>query len=229
MRILIIEDNPDILANLYAFLEPKGHVLDSAANGYAGLALAAQHDYDVMVLDVMLPGMTGLELCHKVRTELRKPTPVLMLTARDTVQDKVAGFESGADDYLVKPFSLVELEVRLHALLRRARGLTTGAAVLSVGELRFDTEKFEVHRAATPLVLTKTGYVILKCLMSQAPKLVTRDMLEQEVWGDDRPDSDALRTHIHALRQVLDKPFDFAMLRTVSGIGYKLLPSDAPV
>jgi DNA-binding response OmpR family regulator len=229
MRILIIEDNPDILANLYAFLEPKGHVLDSAANGYAGLALAAQHDYDVMVLDVMLPGMTGLELCHKVRTELRKPTPVLMLTARDTVQDKVAGFESGADDYLVKPFSLVELEVRLHALLRRARGQTTGAAVLSVGELRFDTEKFEVHRAATPLVLTKTGYVILKCLMSQAPKLVTRDMLEQEVWGDDRPDSDALRTHIHALRQVLDKPFDFAMLRTVSGIGYKLLPSDAPV
>jgi len=229
MRILIIEDNPDILANLYAFLEPKGHVLDSAANGYAGLALAAQHEYDVMVLDVMLPGMTGLELCHKVRTELRQTTPVLMLTARDTVQDKVAGFDSGADDYLVKPFSLVELEVRLNALVRRARGQTAGAAVLAVGDLRFDTEKFEVHRAGAPLVLTKTGYVILKCLMTQAPKLVTRDMLEQQVWGEDRPDSDALRTHIHALRQVLDKPFDFAMLRTVSGIGYKLLASDAPV
>ena len=229
MRILIVEDNPDILANLYAFLEPKGHVLDSAANGYAGLALAAQHDYDVMVLDVMLPGMTGLELCHKVRTELRQSTPVLMLTARDTVQDKVAGFDSGADDYLVKPFSLVELEVRLHALVRRARGQTAGAAVLAVGDLRFDTEKFEVERAGTPLVLTKTGYIILKCLMSQAPKLVPRDMLEQQVWGDDRPDSDALRTHIHALRQVLDKPFDFAMLRTVSGIGYKLLASDAPL
>ena len=229
MRILIIEDNPDILANLYAFLEPKGHVLDSAANGYAGLALAAQHEYDVMVLDVMLPGMTGLELCHKIRTELRQTTPVLMLTARDTVQDKVAGFDSGADDYLVKPFSLVELEVRLNALVRRARGQTAGAAVLAVGDLRFDTEKFEVHRAGTPLVLTRTGYVILKCLMTQAPKLVTRDMLEQQVWGEDRPDSDALRTHIHALRQVLDKPFDFAMLRTVSGIGYKLLASDAPV
>ena len=229
MRILIVEDNPDILANLYAFLEPKGHALDSAANGYGGLALAAQHEYDVMVLDVMLPGMTGIELCHKIRTELRQSTPVLMLTARDTVQDKVAGFDSGADDYLVKPFSLVELEVRLNALVRRARGQTAGTAVLAVGDLRFDTEKFEVCRAGTPLVLTKTGYIILKCLMSQAPKLVPRDMLEQQVWGEDRPDSDALRTHIHALRQVLDKPFDFAMLRTVSGIGYKLLASDATV
>jgi DNA-binding response OmpR family regulator len=229
MRILIIEDNPDILANLYAFLEAKGHVLDSAANGYAGLALAAQHEYDVIVLDVMLPGMTGLELCQKLRSELRDATPVLMLTARDTLADKVAGFDSGADDYLVKPFSLVELEVRLNALLRRARGQTTGAAVLSVGDLRFDTENFEVKRAGTPLALTKTGYTILKCLMTQAPKLVPRELLEQEVWGEDRPDSDALRTHIHALRQALDKPFEFAMLRTVPGIGYKLLASDAPV
>ncbi|MET0267373.1 MAG: response regulator transcription factor [Duganella sp.] len=229
MRILIVEDNPDILANLYAFLEPRGHVLDSAANGYAGLALAAQHDYDVIVLDVMLPGMTGLELCQKLRSELRNPTPVLMLTARDTVQDKVAGFESGADDYLVKPFSLVELEVRLHALLRRARGQTTATQLLSVGELSFDTEKFEVQRAGVPIALTKTGYTILKCLMMQAPKLVTREVIEHELWGDDRPDSDALRTHIHALRQVLDKPFDFAMLRTVPGIGYKLLAADVPV
>ena len=229
MRILIIEDNHDILANLYAFLESKGHSLDSAGNGYAGLALAAQHEYDVIVLDVMLPGMTGLELCQKLRGELRNATPVLMLTARDTLQDKVAGFDSGADDYLVKPFSLVELEVRLMALIRRARGQTTGTAVLSVGELRFDTEKFEVKRAGTQLSLTKTGYTILRCLMTQAPKLVPRELLEHEVWGDDRPDSDALRTHIHALRQVLDKPYEFAMLRTVPGIGYKLLASDASV
>ncbi|MBP1206133.1 DNA-binding response OmpR family regulator [Duganella sp. 1411] len=229
MRILIIEDNHDILANLYAFLEAKGHNLDSASNGYAGLALAAQHEYDVIVLDVMLPGMTGLELCQKLRGELRDATPVLMLTARDTLQDKVAGFDSGADDYLVKPFSLVELEVRLHALLRRARGQTVGGSVLSVGDLRFDTENFEVKRGGTPLTLTKTGYTILKCLMTQAPKLVPRELLEQEVWGEDRPDSDALRTHIHALRQVLDKPYDFAMLRTVPGIGYKLLASDATV
>ena len=229
MRILIIEDNPDILANLYAYLEPKGHVLDSAMNGYAGLAMLAQHDYDVIVLDVMLPGLTGLELCQKLRGKLQKSTPVLMLTARDTLQDKVAGFDSGADDYLVKPFSLLELEIRLKALLRRAQGKTTPAAVLTVGDLRFDMEKFEVQRAGQPLILTKTGYTILKCLMREAPKLVPRDMLEHEVWGDDRPDSDALRTHIHALRQVLDKPYAFSMLRTIPGIGYKLLSDDAAI
>lgn len=229
MRILIIEDNLDILANLYAYLEPKGHVLDSAMHGYAGLALLAQHDYDVIVLDVMLPGLTGLELCQKLRGELKNSTPLLMLTARDTLQDKVAGFDSGADDYLVKPFSLLELEIRLKALLRRAHGKTAPTAVLTVGDLYFDMEKFEVRRAGHVLTLTKTAYTILKCLMREAPKLVPREMLEHALWGDDRPDSDALRTHIHALRQVLDKPYAFPMLRTIPGIGYKLLSEDAPV
>ena len=229
MRILIIEDNPDIVANLYEFLEPKGHVLDSAANGYAGLALAAQHDYDVVVLDVMLPGLNGLELCRKLRAELHDATPVLMLTARDTLADKVAGFDAGADDYLVKPFSLVELEVRLKALVRRARGDTAGAALLRVGELTFDTATYQAARAGRPLALTKTGYTILRCLMKAAPRIVSRETLEQEVWGDDRPDSDALRTHIHALRQALDKPFPLAMLRTAPGIGYKLVSGDDAV
>lgn len=226
MRILIIEDNPDILANLYGYLEPKGYVLDSAMNGYAGLGLAAQNQYDVVVLDVMLPGMTGLELCAKLRGELRNPVPVLMLTARDTLQDKEAGFNSGADDYLVKPFSLAELDMRLRALVRRARGEHRVSALLRVGELTFNTDTYEVIRAGTPLALTKTGYVILKCLMRDAPSLVTREQLEHEVWGDDRPDSDALRTHLHALRQALDKPFAFPMLRTVPGLGYKLIGSD---
>lgn len=223
MRILIVEDNPDIVANLYEFLEPKGHVVDSAANGYGGLALAAQHDYDVVILDVMLPGLNGLELCRKVRAELHDDTPILMLTARDTLADKVAGFDSGADDYLVKPFSLVELEVRLKALVRRSRHETASHAVLRVGELRFDTSTYQVVRAGHPLVFTKTGYTILRCLMKAAPRIVPRAQLEHEVWGDNRPDSDALRTHIHALRQVLDKPFPFAMLHTAPGIGYKLV------
>jgi len=179
-----------------------------------------------VVLDVMLPGLNGLELCQKLRGELRKATPVLMLTARDTLQDKVAGFDSGADDYLVKPFSLVELEVRLRALVRRARGAHGGSAVLTVGELSFDTETFEARRAGRPLALTKTGYTILKLLMKEAPKVVTRDAVAHEVWGDNPPDSDALRVHIHALRQALDKPYPFAMLRTISGIGYKLVTSD---
>src|ERR1043165_45237 len=138
MRVLIIEDNPDIVANLYGFLEPKGYVLDTAANGYGGLALATEHEYDAVVLDVMLPGLNGLELCRKLRGELGKSTPVLMLTARDTLEDKVAGFESGADDYLVKPFSMVELEVRLRALVRRSRGVQATSPVLTVGELAYD-------------------------------------------------------------------------------------------
>jgi DNA-binding response OmpR family regulator len=226
MRILIIEDNPDIVANLYGFLEPKGHVLDSAANGYGGLALAAQNEYDAVVLDVMLPGLNGLELCQKLRGELRKATPVLMLTARDTLQDKVAGFDSGADDYLVKPFSLVELEVRLKALVRRAGGGHPASAALTVGDLTFDTETLEVRRAGRAIALTKTGYTILKLLMKESPKVVTREAVEQAVWGEDRPDSDALRVHIHSLRQALDKPYPFAMLRTIAGIGYKLVAND---
>lgn len=226
MRILIIEDNPDIVANLYGFLEPKGYILDSATNGYAGLALAAQHTYDVIVLDIMLPGLNGIEICRKLRGELNSAVPVLMLTARDTLQDKEVGFHSGADDYLVKPFSLVELDLRLNALVRRVRGEHRASNVLQVGALRFDTDTYQVTRDGTPLTLTKTGFVILKCLMREAPRLVTRDMLEHEVWGDNRPESDALRTHLHALRQALDKPFAFPMLRTVPGIGYQLTSTD---
>jgi DNA-binding response OmpR family regulator len=215
-----------IVANLYGYLEPKGYTLDSAANGYAGLALAAQNTYDAVVLDVMLPGLSGLEICQKLRGELKSAIPVLMLTARDMLQDKVAGFESGADDYLVKPFSLVELDLRLKALLRRAQGTHGPSSVLQVGELRFDTDTYKVIRAGTPLTLTKTGYILLKVLMRESPKVVARDKLEQSVWGEDRPDSDALRTHIHALRQALDKPFPSAMLRTVPGIGFQLVSAD---
>ncbi|MGI4720682.1 MAG: response regulator transcription factor [Janthinobacterium lividum] len=227
MRILIVEDHPDILANLYGFLEPKGHQLDSARNGYGGLALASEHDYDVIVLDVMLPGLNGLELCQKLRTELGKSTPVLMLTARDSLTDKVAGFDSGADDYLVKPFSLVELEVRLKALVRRSSSAHALYATMRFGELTYDPETQEAARAGVPVTLTRTGYTLLRCLLAAAPRIVTRETLEQAVWGDDRPDSDALRTHIHALRQAIDKPFAAPMLQTVAGVGYKLVMPDA--
>lgn len=227
MRILIIEDHPDILANLYGFLEPKGHQVDSARNGYAGLALASENQYDVIVLDVMLPGLNGLELCEKLRAELKNATPVLMLTARDSLPDKVAGFDSGADDYLVKPFSLVELEVRLKALVRRAHGAPGVSSQLQFGELVFDPGTQQASRAGVPVTLTKTGFTLLRCLMNAAPRIVPRETLEHAIWGDDRPDSDALRTHIHALRQALDKPFPYPMLHTVSGVGYRLALPDA--
>jgi DNA-binding response OmpR family regulator len=227
MRILIVEDHPDILANLYGFLEPKGHVLDSARNGYAALALASENEYDVIVLDIGLPGLNGLELCEKLRGELSLATPVLMLTARDSLNDKVAGFDSGADDYLVKPFSLVELEVRLKALVRRSEGRNAGSNKLRFGELVFDPDTQQASRAGQTIALTRTGYILLQALLKTAPRIVTRESLEQAVWGEDRPDSDALRTHIHALRQAIDKPFTHHMLLTVPGAGYRLALPDA--
>jgi len=227
MRILIVEDHPDILANLYGFLEPKGHVLDAARNGYAALALASENDYDVIVLDIGLPGLNGLELCQKLRGELSLATPVLMLTARDSLSDKVAGFDSGADDYLVKPFSLVELDVRLKALVRRSEGRSAASNKLRFGELVFDPDIQQATRENQPVNLTRTGYILLHALLKAAPRIVSRDTLEQAVWGEDRPDSDALRTHIHALRQALDKPFAHPMLLTVPGAGYRLALPDA--
>ena len=229
MRILVIEDNSDIVANLFGYFEPRGHHIDSAPNGFAGLALAGEHSYDVIVLDIMLPGMNGMELCRKLRDELRNPTPVLMLTARDTLQDKQSGFESGADDYLVKPFSLAELDIRLQALVRRARNNVLGNTTLRVGDLVFNTATYRAARGARTLSLTKTGFILLKTLMQHAPHVVTREDLEYEIWGDDRPDSDALRTHIHSLRQALDKDEAYPMLRTVPGVGFQLVTPHDPL
>ena len=222
MRVLIIEDNADIVANLYAYLEPLGYSLDCERQGEAGLAAAARGSHDAIVLDLMLPGLDGLEVCRRLRRELRRKTPVLMLTARDTIRDKIDGFESGADDYLVKPFSMAELDVRLRALVRRACDAQVDA-VLRVGELRFDTATMTAARAGRPIELTPTGYKLLARLMRDAPKLVARQALEYEVWGEEPPDSDALRTHLHSLRQAIDKPFGAPMLRTVQGFGYRIV------
>ena len=226
MRVLIVEDNPDIIANLYAFLEPQGYTLDCAEDGIAGLARARGGSYDAIVLDLMLPGLDGLELCRRLRNDFGKSTPVLMLTARDTIQDKLAGFGCGADDYLIKPFSLSELDARLRSLVRRARGEQSGA-MLCLGELRFNTATMEVSRMGRPLMLTPTGYKLLASLLRAAPRLLSKETLERDVWGEEPPDSDALRTHIHALRQAIDKPFPDAMLKTVHGLGYRLIDPDA--
>jgi DNA-binding response OmpR family regulator len=226
-HILVVEDNPDILANLYGYLEPLGYTLDSARDGFAALALAADRRHDAIVLDLMLPGLGGIEVCRRLRQELHRDTPVLMLTARDTVDDKVLGLRAGADDYLVKPFSLAELDARLHALVRRSRGRLSSAAI-RVGPLAIDPATYEVTREGTRLELSPMAYRILGMLARASPAVVTRDALERELWGDERPASDALRTHIHMLRQVLDKPFATPMLATVPGAGYRLVDPDGP-
>ena len=224
-KILIIEDNPDIVANIYAFFEPKGFELDNAHNGLSGLALAANNRYDVILLDVMLPGMDGTKLCKTLREELHDKTPVLMLTARDTILDKVAGFDSGADDYLIKPFSLVELEARIKALIRRHQDEHFQHSI-QVGALSLNAAEHSIKRDDKPLKLTPTGFKILQTLMSASPRVVSKNELEEKVWGQDVPSSDALRTHLHSVRAQVDKPFDKAMIVTMAGVGYQIIDPD---
>ena len=221
-KILIIEDNPDIVANIYAFFEPKGFELDNAHNGYSGLALAANNRYDVILLDVMLPGMDGIKLCKELRENLHDKTPVLMLTARDTVLDKVAGFDSGADDYLVKPFSLVELEARIKALIRRYQDEHFQQSI-EIGALTLNAAEHSIKRENTLVKLTPTGFKILQTLMSASPRVVSKTELEEKVWGQDIPSSDALRTHLHSIRAQVDKPFAKPMIMTIPGVGYQII------
>jgi len=220
MRILIIEDNSDLAANIYDYLEEKGHTLDAAADGITGLHLAIVNDYDAIVLDLTLPGLDGLTLCKKLRDEASKQTPVIMLTARDTLNDKLAGFATGADDYLVKPFALQELEVRLLALQRRNAG--TAARKLQIADLTYDLDTLSVQRQNKTITLTPTGLKILELLMRKSPHVVTRREIEHLLWGDEPPDSDAIRSHMHTLRAAIDHPFDRALLHTVHGIGFRL-------
>jgi DNA-binding response OmpR family regulator len=220
MRILIVEDNPDILANVFDYLQLKGYSVDCAQDGLGGLHLAVTQAYDLIVLDVMLPGIDGYQICKRLREDARLDVPVIMLTARDTLDDRIHGLNTGADDYLIKPFALSELHARIQAVLRRAKG--SQVHELRVGDLAFDVEILQVQRAGRTLRPHPFGLKILEILMKKSPAVVRREELERELWGDDCPDSDSLRSHIHQLRQVVDKPFDSSLLHTVHGIGYRL-------
>jgi DNA-binding response OmpR family regulator len=222
--LLLIEDHQDIAEMIYDYFERCGYAIDFAADGITGLHLAVSNDYDVIVLDLMLPGLDGLELCTKLRNEARKATPLLMLTARDTLHDKVAGLDAGADDYLVKPFALQELDARVRALLRRQRG-NVAPEVLKVGDLTVDTATLQVERAGRPLNLTPITLKILTELMRASPRVVSRREIERAVWGDILPDSDTLRSHLYNLRKAIDKPFERALLHTIQNTGYRLVDS----
>jgi len=225
MRVLIIEDNPDIAANLGDYLEDHGHTVDFAGDGVTGLHLAVVNDFDCIVLDLALPGMDGLEVCRKLRTEAGKDTPVLMLTARDRLEDKLAGFEIGADDYLVKPFELQEVAARLKVLA--ARGRRRSPRELKVGNLLYNLDTLSVRHGDQEIYLNPIGLKLLQCLMEASPNVVSRAELEMEVWGEEMPDSDSLRVHIHSLRSAIDKPFGTNMIQTRHGIGYRLVDPDA--
>ena len=221
MKILIIEDNSDLAANLGDFLEIQGHIIDFAKDGVLGLELASTQDFDAILLDIMLPGMNGLEVCHQLRKVAKKATSVLMLTAKDSVEDKLLGFDYGADDYLVKPFSLREVNARLLALHRRANNSVI-QEVLRVADLELDLGTLITKRGQNNIKLTPIELRILEILMRKSPNLVTRQALEQEIWGEFPPDSDTLRTHIHGLRTSIDKNHAVKLLETVRGVGFRI-------
>lgn len=220
MNILLIEDNRDLALNMFDYFEGKGYAMDLAGDGVSGLHLAASNPYDAIILDLMLPGIDGLTLCRRLR-EAGRQTPVLMLTARDSLDDKIAGLEAGADDYVVKPFALREVEARLRALVRRAQ-VRVGPSVFRVGDLSFDPATFKVMRGDRLVELPPIPLKILEILMRNAPRVLPREELERGIWGDSPPDSDALRAHLHILRNIVDKGAERPLIKTLRGIGYQI-------
>ncbi len=219
--VLVVEDNRNISEMIGEYLESRGFEVDYASDGQDGYRLAVENNYDAVVLDLMLPRLDGMEVCRRLRTEARKSTPVLMLTARDTLDDKLTGLGSGADDYLTKPFAIQELEARLRALIRRERR-QVGSEILTVADLTLDPVSLRVTRGGAELTLSPIGLRLLTILMRESPRVVSRQEIEREIWGNGLPDSDTLRSHLYNLRKVVDKPFDKPLLHTVQSAGYRV-------
>jgi DNA-binding response OmpR family regulator len=226
MRVLIVEDNIDIATDLCEYLGGCGHAVDHAADGVVALHLAVTNDYDAIVLDVALPGVNGLEVCRRLRADARRDVPVLMLTARDTLDDKLEGFAHGADDYLIKPFALKEVEARLLALDKRRHGRVTQQR-LRVGDLEYDLATLSVTHAGAPVKLPPKCLRLLEVMMQAPNKVHLRAELEHAVWGEDQPSSDTLRSHMHLLRRALAVPGRPDVIENVHGVGYRLVSDRA--
>lgn len=222
MKLLIVEDNHSLVANLFDYFESRGHVLDAAPDGLTGLQLAIANDYDAIVLDWMLPRLDGPTVAQRLRLDAGKSTPIIMLTARDELPDVLIGFRAGVDDYLTKPFDLPELEVRLEALVARSQGRVVAPRVLASHDLKLDLATLEVTRAGTPIKLFPACRKLLEVLLRTAPAVVSREKLEQALWGDSPPDSDLLRSHMYELRRAVDGPFAVKLIQTVPRAGYRI-------
>ncbi len=221
MRVLVVEDEPKIAHAIKKGLERESYAVDVVYDGTEGYNLASSEPYDVIILDIMLPGMDGIEICTKLR-ESNIHTPILMLTSKGQIEDKVVGFNSGADDYLTKPFAFAELSVRIRALTRRPQNTT--ASVLSIADLTVDTVNFEVKRAGQKIRLSNKEYALLEYLMRNKDQTVTKDQIISHVWDYDAdvlPNS--AEVYIRHLRLKIDEPFDKPLIHTVKGFGgYKL-------
>ncbi len=221
ISILLVEDHRQLAQTIVEFLEETGALVDYAGDGNLARTLLSEHHYDLVLLDIMLPGEDGYAVCEHLRQELALDTPVVFLTARDQLDDKLEGFARGGDDYLTKPFALPELKARVEALVRRDRR-EVAEHVMRVGDLEVDVARLRATRAGEPLKLSPTAFRILRILVRESPRVVSREQLEQELWGELVPDSDALRSHLYNLRKAVDKPFASAMLTTLPGVGFSI-------
>jgi len=221
LKILLIEDNQTIAQQIIDFLQGHRWSVDYADNGRQGIALAKQDAYDLVLLDLNLPDKDGIEVCQIIKDEAQANIPVLMVTARDHFDDKAQGFHAGADDYLTKPFDLRELVLRCEALARRQQ--LHQNKIIIVGDLKIDLAMHQAYREGQQLHLTNVGFKILLLLAQSHPKPVPRSIILHKVWGDELPDSDALKSHIYSLRNALDKPFDKNMLKTITNVGFQLV------
>ncbi len=216
--VLLVEDDIDLANTIIDYLKLEDIDCDHASNGVAGLTLAQQHNYDAILLDINLPKMNGLSVCENLRKD-GIDTPVLMLTARDSLDDKLAGFQSGTDDYLVKPFALPELVARCQALSKRRSGQIQK---LTFADLTLHLESKEAVRNGQVIKLTPTGWKLLETLLRAFPKVLSREELEQAVWGDERPDSNSFKVHLHNLRKAVDENHSHPLIKTITGHGFTL-------
>lgn len=226
--VLLVEDDRMIAESTGSYLESLGFEVDYARDGAEGLRLASENRYDAILMDGNLPRLDGLEVVRKLRGEARVSTPILMVTGRDTLEHKVEGLEMGVDDYLTKPFAAQELEARLRAIIRRNRK-EVATQILQVGDLSFDPMSHILKRGDRRIELSPVGSRLLKILMRESPRVVSRKEIERELWGDELPDSDALRSHIYNLRKNVDKGFGRPLLHTVQSSGYRLADIDSPL
>lgn len=222
IRMLIVEDHVALAENLFEYFDQQRYILDFAPDGLTALHLLATNQYDVIVLDVMLPGVSGYEICRRIRTDLKCNTPVIMMTAKDQLQDKEQGFSQGADDYLVKPFNLRELELRVQALDRRHR---PQRSQLQIGGLAFDPGTLEVTlEGHPPLTLNGSAARLLEMFMRLYPAIVTHEQLQENFGSHREMDANTLRTHVYLLRKQLQQHFSDPMIKTIHGRGYRLKP-----
>ncbi len=226
-RLLLVEDDLDLAEGIGDFLARRGWQVAHARHGALALRLAAADRPAVIILDRTMPGMDGLAVCRALRSGPLAAIPILMLTAADSLPERLEGFAAGVDDYLVKPFAPTELEARLTALIRRS-GTAVGGGVLRCAGLELDPATREVRHAGRPVEVTRMGFSILEILLRCSPAVVPRAELERELWGDEPPGSDALRSHVFTLRTALDGVGGAGLLRTHRGVGYQLRSGEGP-